>query len=82
MWLVTEEDSPHNKTRGFKGHSPFYKRFDSTVRTRVREKHARVRVRARAQHTRTQVHRRASLLDINAQGDTIEKKRDFFSKNP
>lgn len=90
MWLGYEEDSPTNKPRGFKGVLPFYKRCDSTVHRLVffcalpapacAEKHARVRVRARARHTRTRVHRRASLLDINAQGDTTGKKWRFFRK--
>lgn len=65
MWFGYEEDSPTNKTRGFKGHSPFIKGAiaPSTACTRVREKYARVRVRARA-YTRARGCTRAHLYLI------------------
>ena len=88
MWLVTEEDSPTNKTRGFKGHSPFIKgaTAPSTTWCVARRTHLRARktracacTRARATHAHAGAQAR-SILDINAQGDTTRKKGDFFSK--
>nr|DAW33539.1 MAG TPA: hypothetical protein [Microviridae sp.] len=45
MWLVTEEDSPTNKTRGGKGHSPFIKgaTAPSTAWCVARRTHLRAR---------------------------------------
>ena len=80
MWFGTEEDSPTNKAKSLRCFPPPSIKgaiAPSTACTRVREKNACVRVRARV-HTRVRVHRRASLLDINARGDTTRKKWRFF----
>lgn len=81
MWFGTEEDSPTNKAKSLRcSLPPPYKRCDSTVHRshpRARKKRVRACTRARA-HTRVRVHMRVSLLDINAQGDTLGKKGDFF----
>jgi hypothetical protein len=82
MWFGTEEDSPTNKAKSLRRSlpPPFYKGAiaPSTSCTRVRGK-SRACVYARARvRTRARVHTRASLLDINAQGDTLGKRRRFF----
>lgn len=82
MWFGTEEDSPTNKAKSLRRSPPppFYKRCDSTVHRlhpRARKPRACVYARARVR-TRARVHTRASLLDINAQGDTLGKRRRFF----
>lgn len=86
MWFGTEEDSPTNKAKSLMCSPPPPPSIKgaiapSTACTRARGKTACVRVRARV-YTRVRVHRRASLLDINAQGDTTRKKWRFFSKKP